>query len=448
MQEDGDEVEEIEQIKPREVIEESKPSAEAPAWGAKAHIWTASMLKALENKLGGGKWFALNDKVFALKTLRQAYEQVRKNGGAAGVDHVTIDEFGKRLEEEITKASEQIRLGSYQPQKIKRVEITKPGGGKRPLGIPTIRDRVVQTAIRDTIEPIFERKFEDSSYGFRPKRGSKDALRKVDELLKKGNYYIVDADIKGYFDNIPQDKLMQRVKEEIADGKTLKLIESYLKAEIFDGLQDWVPTKGTPQGAVLSPLLSNIYLDPFDKTMKEAGHQLIRYADDFVILCQTKEEAEKALAQTQCWMQENGLELHPDKTKIVDLREGYFDFLGYRFEQGRRRPRPKSKDKLKDSIRAKTKRTNGHSLQYIIQDTNKVLKGWFNYFQNSTKDWDFKELDAWHRMRLRSILRKRLGRKGKGRGEDHHRWPNKFFQELGLFSLREAYLLARQSSLR
>jgi RNA-directed DNA polymerase len=437
-----------EQTKSDKVSKETKPSIAARPWGAKAHIWTEPMLKALGNKLGGGKWFALNDKVIASKTLRQAYEQVKHNGGSAGVDHVKVSEFGKRLEEELTKVSEQIRLGNYQPQKIKRVEIPKAGGGTRPLGIPTVRDRVVQTAIRDVIEPIFERKFEDNSYGFRPGRGCKDALRKVDELLKQGNYYVVDADIRSYFDNIPQDKLMKRVKEEIADGKILKLIESYLKVGIFDGLQEWVPTTGTPQGAVLSPLLSNIYLDPFDRKMKESGHQLIRYADDFVILCQTKEDAERALEQTQSWMLENGLELHPEKTKITDLREGYFDFLGYRFEKGRRRPRPKSKDKLKDAIRAKTKRTSGHSMEVIIHKVNSTTKGWFNYFKHSTKDWDFKDTDGWIRMRLRSILRKRLGKRGRGRGSDHQLWPNKYFRDLGFFSLQEAYLAARQPSMR
>jgi len=448
VQEDGDEVEEIEQTKSEEVSKETKQQIEAPNWGAKAHIWTASMLKALENKLGGGKWFALNDKVFALKTLKQAYEQVKRNGGSAGVDHVKVAEFGSRLQEELTKASEQIRLGTYQPQKIKRAEIPKAGGGTRPLGIPTVRDRVVQTAIRDVIEPIFERKFEDSSYGFRPRRGCKDALRKVDKLLKNGNYHILDADIRSYFDNIPQDKLMKRVKEEIADGKILKLVESFLKAGIFDGLQEWIPTTGTPQGAVLSPLLSNIYLDPFDREMKLSGHELIRYADDFVILCQTKEDAEQALEQTQSWMLENGLELHPEKTKIVDIREGYFEFLGYRFEKGSRRPRPKSKDKLKDAIRAKTKRNNGHSMETIICKVNSTTKGWFNYFKHSTKDWDFKDTDAWIRMRLRSILRKRAGKQGRGRGIDHHLWPNKYFHDMGLFSLQGAYLDACQPALR
>jgi len=441
-------VEENKQTESRAVPEKANRRIEAPSWGAKAHVWTTSMLKALENKLDGGRWFALNDKVFALRTLREAYGQVRRNGGSAGVDHVKVADFGKRLEEELGKASEQLRQGSYQPQKIKRVEIPKAGGGTRPLGIPTVRDRVIQTAVRDVIEPIFERKFEERSYGFRPGKGCKDALRKVDQLLKQGNYYVVDADIRSYFDNIPHDKLMNRVREEIADGKILKLIESYLKVGIFDGLQEWTPSTGTPQGAVLSPLLSNVYLDPFDREMKTSGYELIRYADDFVILCQTKEDAEQALEHTQGWMLENGLELHPEKTKIVDLREGYFEFLGYRFENGRRRPRPKSKDKLKDAIRAKTKRTNGCSMELIIEKANSSLSGWFNYFKHSTKDWDFKDLDGWIRMRLRSILRKRLGKAGCGRGQDHQKWPNQYFHEMGLFSLHRAYLDARQSSTR
>jgi RNA-directed DNA polymerase len=442
------ELEMDEQSESDKVSIETKPLIEAYPWGAKAHVWTEPMLKALDKKLDGGKWFALNDKVFALKTLRKSYEQVRQNDGSAGVDHVTTEKFGENLEEELLKASEQIREGKYQPQKIKRVEIPKTGGGTRPLGIPTIRDRVVQTAIRDVIEPIFERKFQDNSYGFRPGKGCMDALRKVDELLKQGNYYVVDADIRSYFDNIPQDKLMKLIKEEIADGKLLTLIESFLTTEILDGLTGWTPTNGTPQGAVISPLLSNIYLDPFDRMMKEKGYQLIRYADDFVLLCQTKEDAERALEQTQRWMQENKLELHPEKTKIVDIREGYFDFLGYRFENGSRRPRPKSKDKLKDSIRAKTKRTNGNSMESIIYKLNRTTKGWFNYFKHSTKNWDFRELDGWIRMRLRCILRKRLGQRGRGFGTANRKWPNQYFHNVGLFSLQEAYAAARQSSLR
>jgi len=297
------------------------------------------------------------------------------------------------------------------------------------------------------IEPIFERDFAEHSYGFRPGRGCKDALRRVDELLKRGYVHIVDVDLKGYFDSIPHDRLMARLQEKIADGPVLRLIEQFLKASILDDLSTWTPEAGVPQGAVLSPLLSNIYLDPLDHQMQREGLEMVRYADDFVILCRSAEEASRALELVQSWVTDHGLTLHPEKTKVVDVRTEGFDFLGYHFRGRKHWPREQSQRKLKETIRSKTKRTRGESLPRIIADVNQTLEGWFGYFRHS-RPWIFHRLDGWIRGRLRSILRKRSKRRGRGRGLDHQRWPNAFFAEHGLFSLVDAHRQACQSSLR
>jgi len=297
------------------------------------------------------------------------------------------------------------------------------------------------------LEPIFEREFAEHSYGFRPKRGCKDALRRVDELLKAGYTYIVDADLKSYFDTIPHDRLMALVGQKVSDRRTLSLIEAFLKQEILDGLHEWTPETGSPQGAVVSPLLSNIYLNPLDHKMAQEGFEMVRYADDFVILCRNPEDATRALAMVQEWTAEAGLKLHPTKTRIVNATTDSFEFLGYRFSKGKRFPRTKSMQKLKDTIRAKTKRTNGQCLRAIIGSLNPMLRGWFGYFKHSYKT-TFPELDGWIRGRLRSILRKRQKKRGRGRGSDHQRWPNAYFANLGLYSLNAAHQLACQSSSR
>jgi len=418
-------------------------------WGwVESTVWTERMLTALEQGVKGGKWFSLIDKVHPERTLRAAFSQVAANKGAAGVDHVTVKMFDERLEENLKSLSEELRSGHYRPQQIRRHYIPKPGSKeKRPLGIPTVRDRVVQTAVLMVLEPIFERDFAEHSYGFRPGRGCKDALRRVDQLLKEGYTYIVDADLKSYFDTIPHDRLLALVAQKVSDGRVLSLIESFLKQGVLDGLREWTPEEGSPQGGCISPLLSNIYLNPLDHLMAQQGFEMVRYADDFVILCRSPEEAARALALVQQWTADAGLKLHPEKTKIVDAQETSFDFLGYRFERGQRYPRPKSLQKLKDAIRAKTKRTSGESLTKIINDLTPRLRGWFEYFKHSHRN-TFRNLDGWIRMRLRSILRKRLGKKGRGRGSDHHRWPNKFFAARGLYSLKAAHALACQSSSR
>ena len=412
--------------------------------------WTIPMLTALEQGVKGDKWFRLNDKVFAERNLLAAFQKVARKKGAAGVDHETVRAFERRLPGAIQELSELLKTGRYVPQSIRRVHIPKPGTTEtRPLGIPTVRDRVVQTAVVSVIEPIFERDFAEHSYGFRPGRGCKDALRRVSQLLDKGFVHVVDADLKGYFDSIPHAQLMSRVEERIVDGRVLRLIADFLKANILDDAKQWTPEEGAPQGAVLSPLLSNVYLDPLDQKMAELGIEMVRYADDFVILCETAEDAVRALDLVRQWVADNGLTLHPEKTRIVDTRTDRFDFLGYSFHGQDHWPRKKSIQKLRDTIRQKTPRTTGRSLQCTITDVNRTLSGWFGYFQHSSYKTVFREQDAWVRMRLRSMLRHNTKRPGRARCQgDMQRWPNAFFAEQGLFSLVTARATAVQSSRR
>jgi len=407
------------------------------------------MVRTLIQGIEGGKWFRLNDKIFAERNLTAAFEKVAKKKGAAGVDHVTTRDFGRRLPGAIQELSAMLKDGRYVPQAIRRVHIPKPGTTEtRPLGIPTVRDRVVQTAVVHAIEPIFERDFAEHSYGFRPGRGCKDALRRVSELLAKGYVYAVDADLKGYFDSIPHEPLMRRVEKKVADGRVLRLVNSFLKAGIMDDARQWTPEEGAPQGAVLSPLLSNIFLDPLDHLMVSEGFEMVRYADDFVILCKTAEDAARALAVVERWVTENGLTLHPTKTKIVDTGTDSFDFLGYTFQGQKHWPRKKSIQKLRDTIRQKTSRTSGRRMQCVIADINRVLHGWFGYFKHSSYRTVFRTQDGWVRRRLRGILRCREKRRGRSSTWDNIRWPVAHFTALGLYSLERAHEAASRPSRR
>lgn len=425
----------------------AKRGAEARDWSwVEASVWTERMVSALGNGVKGGRWYSLMDKVWAPATLTSAWTRVRSNGGAAGVDGESIERFEARSEEYLAELSEALRTGSYRPQAVRRVEIPKGDGRTRPLGIPAVKDRIVQTALKLVIEPIFEATFRSTSYGFRPGRGCRDALREVDDAIE-GFPFVVDADIQGYFDSIPHERLMVRVEERISDGRVLDLIRSWLGADILRGLERWTPVAGTPQGAVISPLLANIYLHPLDERMASLGYRMVRYADDFVVLCKSREEAEAALAEISRWVAENGLHLHPDKTHVGDCRQPGqgFDFLGYRFEAGERQVRTKSLDRLKDTIRAKTGRSRGDSLARIVADLNPVLRGWFGYFKHAHR-YTFSSLDGMIRRRLRAILRKQDKRPGFGNSrEDHEMWPNDFFARAGLVALNEAWLDARHS---
>lgn len=411
------------------------------------NIWTERMLAALGNGVKGNKWFSLIDKVYRPSTLQAAWEQVKANRGAAGIDRQSIEGFAANAERYLNELAKDLEQGNYHPQAVRRVEIPKAGGKTRPLGIPTVKDRIVQTAVKRVIEPIFEKEFLPTSYGFRPGRGCKDALREVDKHLKEGYIHVVDADLKGYFDSIPHPLLKERIEERISDGRLLELMAGWLRQDIVKGLERWTPTGGTPQGAVISPLLANLYLHPLDERMAKLGYRMVRYADDFVVLCQSAEQAHMALEEVKAWVEANGLILHPDKTHIGDCRiEGQgFEFLGYRFEAGKRWVRKKSLQGFKDKIREKTGRSRGDSLACIIADLTPMIRGWYGYFKHACR-WEFPKLDGFIRRRLRAILRKQEKRPGLGKCyADHKRWPNAYFAALGLFTMTEARMSASQS---
>lgn len=438
----------MEQGKASAVPETAKQETEALSrewqW-VEASIWTARMVSALVNGVKGDKWFSLKDKLVRPSTLEAAWRKVARNKGACGVDGQSIDRFAAHAERYLAELHEELKTGRYRPQAVKRVDIPKGDGRTRPLGIPTVKDRVVQQALKMVMEPIFEVQFRPGSYGFRPGRGCKDALREVDRLIKEGFVHVVDADLRSYFDTIPHDRLMALVRASISDGSVLALVEGFLRQDIMKDMERWSPTVGTPQGAVISPLLANLYLHPLDLLMETAGRKMVRYADDFVILCRSEAEAQDALQAVQVWVAVNGLTLHPDKTRLGDCREPGrgFEFLGYRFEAEKRLVRKKSLKALKDKVRAKTRRSRGDSLERIVKDLNPTLKGWFGYFQHATPGV-FAYVDGFVRRRLRAILRKQEKRPGAGRcRNDHQRWPNAFFANEGLFTLNAAFALAR-----
>jgi RNA-directed DNA polymerase len=274
----------------RQGAETQRQNLKDLSW-AEAAIWTERMVSALVNGVKGGIWFSLIDKVYAPRTLMLAWRKVKANRGAAGVDGVSIERFEARAEDYLAELSETLRSGQYRPLAIRRVEIPKGDGATRPLGIPAVKDRIAQMAVKLVIEPIFEVTFHPSSYGFRPGRSCKDALREVDRLIKDGYHHVVDADLKGYFDNIPHGRLLERAKARIGDGRVLALLEGWLKQDIVSGMESWTPTGGTPQGAVISPLLANIYLHPLDKLMAGHGYEMVRYADD----CAPRRREEEAV---------------------------------------------------------------------------------------------------------------------------------------------------------
>ncbi|WP_084173467.1 group II intron reverse transcriptase/maturase [Modicisalibacter zincidurans] len=383
----------------------------------------------------------------ASATGRAPRHSAISGASTAGVDRQSVSRFAAQSGRHLEELQADLAAGRYRPQAVRRIEIPKGGGKTRPLGIPTVKDRIVQAALKRVIEPILEHEFLPMSYGFRPGRGCKDALRAVDDGLKAGMTWGVDADLQGYFDSIPHDRLMSRVEERLSDGRLLSLLRAWLTQDIVSEMNCWSPTAGAPQGAIISPLLANLYLHPLDQEMTQRGYRMVRYADDFVILCYSEQEARQALAHVQDWVMTNGLTLHPDKPHIGDCRqrgEG-FDFLGYRFEAGKRWVRRKSLRAFKDKVRSKTRRTEGKSLRQIIASLNPLLRGWFGYFRHAYRT-TFRPLDGFIRRRLRAILRKQEKRPGRGNtGTDTRRWPNRFFAAAGLFTLAEAWQQASQS---
>jgi RNA-directed DNA polymerase len=436
------------EAQPSTVPARAKQGGEIPArWAwVEPTVWTTRMLAALENGVKGGRWFSLMDKVYAPANLAAAWKRVRDNRGAAGVDHQSVGQFDTHAAKYLDELHGELREGRYRPRPVRRQWIPKPGTNQqRPLGIPTVRDRIVQSALRHVLEPIWEAKFVDQSYGFRPERSGKDALRRVQTLLHDGYTWVVDADIQSYYDSIDRGRLLDEVAGQVADGKVLQLVEAMLAQPVMEEASRWTPEEGIPQGSTLGPLLANVYLHPVDEEVVRAGYELTRYADDLVVLCRSEQEAIAALALLRDAMTRRGLTLHPEKTRVVDMSEpGGFDFLGYHFERDKKWPRRKSLMKLKDNVRGLTKRNNGHCMQAIIARLNPVLRGWFEYFKHSYRT-TFAPVDSWVRMRLRSILRRRHRQRGAGRGWSNIRWPNGYFAKLGLFTMTTAREIACQS---
>lgn len=399
----------------------------------------------LGNKVKGGKWHALIDKVYDPLNLITAAHKVVGKKKAGGVDGQSCDEFEEHLLVETRQLCDEIKAQTYRPSAVLRVHIPKLGrpNESRPLGIPTVRDRVVQRAMLNVIEPILDHQFHPRSFGFRHGVGARDALRVVEQKLEEGYVYVVDADLKGYFDTIPKDRLLALVKKSISDSPMLKLLKLFLDQKIMEELREWTPVTGVPQGAVLSPVLSNLYLNPLDHQMAAGGFEMVRYADDFVVLCRSKSDAEEALRMITAWVEEAGLTLHPTKTKIVDSRVKSFAFLGYSFRGDKIYPRRESLAKMKARIKELTPRKRPGSIESIAAELNRTLVGWFNYFRHCR--WTiFKDLDGKIRARLRRLLLSRH-RNNPKRLPRKQRWPNAYFTRAGLYSLREAHFRFAQS---
>jgi RNA-directed DNA polymerase len=406
-------------------------------WWVEHSVWTERMLIRLEQSEPTTVWYGLWDKVLSERNLQAACGAVWRNDGAPGVDGQTVQQFDQQSEAQLARLREELLTKRYRRQPARRVWIPKPGTTEqRPLGIPAVRDRTVEAALRNVLEPIFERDFAEHSYGFRPGRGCREAVGRVEELLSQGHIWCVDCDLKSFFDTIPHERLMALIKQRIVDGSVLALLEQSLKAGVLEELKGWQPTEsGTPQGAVVSPMLANLYLNPLDHAVAGRDWSMVRYADDFVVLCRSKEEAHRVLEMLRQWTTEAGLTLHSTKTRIVHASTDGFDFLGWHFRGGKKWPRQKSLQKLQEKLRPLSQRTNGRSLSEIIAKVNPILRGWHGYFRESHPT-GLSGPDGWLRRRLRALLRKREKRPGYGLSEaDSRRWPNRWFAAQGLFSL-------------
>ena len=367
--------------------------------------------------------------------MLKAFKSVKKNRGAAGIDKQSIQMYEGNLSQNLAALMKEIKTGSYQPIPLRRKYIPKGSGKFRPLGIPTVRCRIAQEVIRMIINPIFERNFHNSSHGFRRHRSCHTAIKELLQYNKEGYKVVVDADIKGFFDNIPHKLIMAMVEREISDGNILNTVKKFLRSGVMEEGQIKLTRKGTPQGGVISPLLANIVLNHLDWVLERHGYKFVRYADDFVVLSKSRDKAEKSLEViTHCIEENLGLELHEEKTVITDFKQG-FEFLGFYISSGTIRMKPEAKDKFKDKIREITRRTNNLDKR-VIERLNYTIRGTVNYFFTpfSTNLKQFTELDEWIRKRIRCMKYKRIWR------TDSRRLKNKHIYNMGLLSCRELCL--------
>lgn len=403
------------------------------------------------NPTGEKKVHSLVDKVYKLKNLELAWEKVRRNRGAGGVDGQSIEEFESDLEGKLIQLHDELRTQQYQPQPVRRRLIPKSGqpGKFRPLGIPTVYDRVCQQAILNRLEPIFEPVFDEASFGYRRGRSTKDAMRKIWRELEQGNEWVVDADLKDFFGSADHNNLMELLNQRVADGRVLGLLESIMTVGYLEDGKIHRTERGVPQGGVISPLISNVLLTPFDREMRRKGYRLTRFADDWLVTCQTRAQAQAVLAFATKVLDKLGVVLHKDKTRIVHVRHG-FEFLGYKIKRGSRQlnlpahkiksgirqgalyayPKQKSIDHFKEQIRKRTRRKAPLTTKELIDELNPVIRGWGNYYRKSHVRKLFNQLDRWIIRRLWS--------------QRHKRWRNsgwkllpasRLYGELGLVGL-------------
>jgi len=356
------------------------------------------------------KRHSLSGQLMDVRYLDAAWKKVRANWGSGGIDGETIEGFEAKKDARLAEIRMLLKERRYKPQPVRRVYIPKPDGRQRPLGIPTIRDRVVQQTMKDLLEPIFEEIFLEGSHGYRPGKNAHGAMRKVQGYIERGYHWILDADIQGFFDHVNHDILMDLVREKIADGRVLDLLEAFLKCGVMRDAEFEVTEEGTPQGGVISPLLANIYLNHFDRRMGEKGYLLLRYADDFLIFCKTESEAHNAeYAAEKVLDEELKLSLNRDKTRVFDARRKKGNFLGFTFSAKYLAPGEKSIERYKDAIRHKTRRQQPKNVGMVIASINPVIRGWGRYFGCRTSPTPLKMLDAWTRTRVRSFKAKRRG---------------------------------------